>query len=190
MPRLPTVSQTAVLLAVENHWHWGSLTNCFDLDDIPLALVLFNTGHAELRRLASSILHIGERRVYLFQPRPVDLRCPFALGLVVKRHRGEFVTVAVVVPVLHVFEDGPKVLNAFTGQESQVGNHASNGTDNVSAAGESDKDDLVAVAVVGAKEAVDIAYSLLCMLVLRQLPWSDGKRRHLPLRDRGRKHRQ
>lgn len=134
-------------------------TDCLDLDNFSLALLLPDTGHATLPKLALVFTETN-MTTHLLQLGPVLLRRIFALGLVLKRQVRELVLVLVVHPVLHVLEDRVKVLDALAGQQAQVGNHAGDGADGVRAAREADEDDLVAVAVVGAQEAVDLADAL------------------------------
>lgn len=63
--------------------------------------------------------------------------------------------------VLVVIKDGVKIVQAFRGQQANGRNHVSHGSSGKGAAGEANKNDGVAVDVVGAHEIVNFADILI-----------------------------
>lgn len=96
----------------------------------------------------------------LFQPEAVLAIRRRALGLVPERDIWEGVFVVILLPVLHILEDGIEMFNAFSSQKSQFANHTGHRSCRKCAAGEPNEDDFIAIHKVGAKIKIDFSDTL------------------------------
>jgi hypothetical protein len=93
--------------------------------------------------------------------------------LVGERAVRELVLVVFVHPVLHIFEDRVEVFDTLLGKQAELGNYPSYRPDRESSPGKADKNDIVAIAIVGADEGVRLSDSLPKSVIIRETLWQE-----------------
>lgn len=81
-----------------------------------------NTDGFDLDQIAIRLVH--SRVAHLLKSSTVLSRSPRASRLFVKGNVGKLIIVVLVPPMLHILENGVKVIDAISGQEAESRNHA------------------------------------------------------------------